>query len=232
MTYTPIIYDWRSTLFPLEQIFFAGGQAIAGGMTLGGISSESPEPGGLGEMRMTFPPFWTGADANLDASWTLSRIRNGAVFRIRLYKTVQMVSSVALNVPEVGQTWANGQPWANDENWRVNPFAFVAAAALPGVTRFVVDMSVLGQILRIGHVIGFHIEGYDFTHKVMDVDYVDGLATVTVETPLRRALAVDDLMLFRPTMLATCRNGNEILASQKNRKFVSFGPARFVEALV
>lgn len=231
MTWTPTIYDWRRSLCPLDQSFRAGGLAIGGGMTLGGASVLHPEPGGRAELTMTFPQIFRPEHA-ADASWTASRIMNGTVWRIPLYGSVQLVSAADLDVPDTGQTWANGAAWANDENWRANPFAYVTAAASKGAASFAVDMSILGDVLKIGHVIGFHLDGYDFAHMVMDIDYVDGVATVTVEPPLRRAMAIDDYLLFRPVMTATCANGAEVLNAVRARRAVSFNGIRFVEALV
>lgn len=231
MTYTPVIHDWRPTCAPIDQLFRAGGQAVAGGMTLGGVSVENPEPGGRAELLLNFAAFVT-EETNLDASWTVSRILNGSVMRIRLWNTVQLVSEEALNVPDIGQEWANGQPWANDENWRANPFALVTATALAGASSFTVDMSVIGQVLKVGHVIGFLKDGYDFAHMVLDIEYSSGVATVTVEPPLRRDLAADDLMLFRPSMLVTCRNAREVAGNFARGRTMAFGAARMVEALV
>lgn len=200
-------------------------------MTLGGASVLHPEPGGRAELVMAFATF-ADAETNLDASWTASRIMNGTVWRIPLYGSVQLVSAADLDVPDTGQTWANGAAWANDENWRANPFAYVTAAASKGAASFAVDMSILGDVLKIGHVIGFHLDGYDFAHMVMDIDYVDGVATVTVEPPLRRALAIDDYLLFRPVMTATCANAREVAGNFARGRAMTFGTARFVEALV
>lgn len=232
MTIIPAIYDWRSSLVPLHQIYRAGGQERDGGMTLSGAMISNPEPGGRGMLRMIFRPFSLSRAVNADVSWTISRLLNQSVMRVRLRESMQLVCSADLNVTDTGQTWANGQPWANDENWRSNPFALVAAIALAGSETFTVDLSVTGQVLSIGHVIGFFLEGYDFAHIVMDIDY-DGanLATVTVSPPLRRSLAANDLMLFRPSMLVTCMNARELSGDGPIMGLVSLPPVSFAEFL-
>lgn len=225
----PPIYDWRKSLVPTDQTFVAGGQAVSGGLTLGGAAVVNPEPGGRAVLAMAFPALFAADLAQTDASWTISRSQSGAVFRVRLCNSVQLVPTVALDVADTGQTWANGEPWANDENWRANPFALVASAASRGAAQIAVDLSVLGQVLQIGHVIGFFLAGYDFAHIVMDIDYdADDLALVTIQPPLRRPVVEGDLMLFRPSMLVTGRVDGTVV----QRRRVSLGAVNLVEALV
>lgn len=231
MTYTPTVYTWRDTMCPTDQSFRAGGQAIDGGMTLGGALVSNPEPGGRAEILLSFAQAFK-PEAAVDASWTASRIMNGAIFNYRLFGSVQLVPADGLNIVDSGQTWANGAAWANDANWQANPFALVSAAAARGAPEFQVDMSIPGEVLKIGHVVGFYSAGFNFAHMVMDIVYLGGTATVTIEPPLRRALAVDDLMMFRPAMTVYCANPNEVLGRVQQRRAVSFGSIRFVEALV
>lgn len=234
MTYTPVIYAWRTNVVPIDQVFRAGGQAIVGGMTLGGASYENQEPGGRAELIMNFAAFAT-PEANLNASWTVSRITNGTIMRIRLQQTVQLVSEAALGMgTEVaGVPWSNDQPWANGQNWLYDPQAQIHADAAKGASSFSVDLSSLGQVLSIGHVVGFHLDGYDFAHIIMDISYdASDVATVTVEPPLRRALTVSSLMKFRPTMLVTCVNAREVMGNFTSGRHMALNTARFVEALV
>lgn len=231
MTYTPVIYDWRRSCEPIDTLFSAGGQSIAGGMTLGGASVSNPEPGGRAELVMAFATFPDPAQ-NLDASWTISRIRNSAIMRLQILSSVQLVPWADLDVADTGQTWANGAAWANDAPWRASPFAPIAVAALAGVETVTVDLSILGDIVQIGHVIGFFVDGYDFAHMVMDVEYDAGEATLTVSPPLRRGLTTDDRMMFRPKMLGVCVNAAEVAGMFQRGRHVQLQPARFVEALV
>ena len=120
MTYTPVIYDWPLLVEPISQTFRAGGTAVAGGMTLGGISVINPEPGGRAELAMDFPQF-ANEDVNLAASWVMSRVLNGATMRVRIFSpSVQLLSDSVLGVTTAsGVTWSNnlgwlGAPWAAD----------------------------------------------------------------------------------------------------------------------
>jgi hypothetical protein len=82
-------------------------------------------------------------------------------------------------------------------------------------------------------VVGFHVEGFDFTHKVVDIAYdADDKADVTLEPPLRRRLAATDILLFRPTMTCVCMNAREAVGNYLHGTAMSFGPMRMVEALV
>lgn len=225
------IFDWRRGCVPIDQVFRAGGEDGGGGLTLGGFESRSPEPGGRAELVMAFNTFGTVA-ANLDASWTISRIMNGAIFRIGIYRSVQLVTAAALGGSDIGEPWRSGRPWGNDQNWSFNPTAPVAQAALRGSVECVIDMSTVGEMLRIGHVIGFAVDGYDFAHVVMDIEYEDGIATLEVSPPLRRPLTTDDVMTMRPKMLVTCSNGRDVMDTFRKGKHMAFNAARFVEALV
>ena len=89
MTYSPVIYDWRKSIPVSDQIFSAGGTSIGGGVTLGGALVEHPEPGGRAALSMTVGPFKNNHIMNRDASWSMTALKNGAVFRIRLCASPQ-----------------------------------------------------------------------------------------------------------------------------------------------
>lgn len=234
MTYVPVIYDWRSTIVPVDQVFRAGGNAVAGGMTLGGASVESPEPGGRGELVLEVAAL-ANANSNLDASWTVSRLLNGAVFRVRLFSpTVQLVPDSALGgSTELGVMWSNGLGWAGNVPWAFDPSASVTAIAAKGSQSFTVDMAALGQVLGLGHVIGFRLEGYDFAHVVTDIGYsAANVATVTVSPPLRRALAVGSAMKFRPSFTCTCVNAREVMGTFNYGTSMKLATLRMVEVML
>jgi hypothetical protein len=183
---------------------------------------------------MNFAPFAT-EQANLDASWTISRILNGNVMRIGLYSTVQLVAASAITAADVdnGIPWSNSQPWGNGENWAWSPSSPIAAAALKGASTFTADLADVGEILKIGHVIGFYVDGFSFAHMVMDIAYdTSDVATVTVEPPLRRSLTTSDTMLYRPMVMVTCRNAREVMSNFTSGRHMSFNSARFAEAIV
>ncbi|MBN8292803.1 hypothetical protein JI664_12585 [Rhodobacter sp. NTK016B] len=233
MTYAPTIYDWRKVCAPLNQVVRAGGSSDAGGMTLGGASVQYPRPGGRIALTMDFATFAT-VEQNEAASWTISRIMAGALMRIPIFRSVQLVPAGDLSgSDEPGIPWANGEPWANYENWAWNPSAYIPAVALKGAETFTLSTNGLASALRIGHLVGFHIDGYDFAHVVMEIDpNGDGTSEVTVAPPLRRSLAIGDRMRFRPTIIATCINPDEVVGTFQYRRRMQFGQARFVEALV
>ena len=234
MTYVPVIYDWRDTVVPVKQVFIAGGQSLDGGMTLGGASVENPEPGGRAELRLEFDPFATAA-TNLDASWLASRMLNGSVFRIRLWQpTVQLLSDTILGgSTDLGVNWDNNLGWDGDVPWAFEPSSPITQGGAKGATQFRYNTVDYGRVLQIGHVIGFHSEGYDFAHVVVDISYpLTNRALVTVHPPLRRTITIADRVLFRPSMLATCVNAREVVGTFVYGTSLSFGPARFVEALV
>lgn len=233
MTYTPTIYDWRDTVLPMKQVFIAGGQALDGGMTLGGASVESPEPGGRAELRLEFGPFAT-VETNLDASWLASRMLNGAAFRIRLFApTVQLIPAASLGgSDDAGLLWDTGLGW-DGTTWAFEPSAAVTVGGAKGATTFRYNTAEFGNVLKIGHVIGFHSEGHDFAHVVMDISYpAVNRALVTIEPPLRRAITTADRVLFRPSFTATCVNAREVVGNFIYGTSMSFAPARFIEALV
>jgi len=233
MTYTPTIYNWRDTVQPKAQVFRAGGTAVAGGMTLGGASVVSPEAGGRGELMMEFDPLAI-AGSNLDASWLASRMMNGNAFKIKLFApSVQLVAAADLGGLDDGVMWSNNLPWDNGLGWAFAPSADITVGGAKGSEQFKVNLNPFGQVLQIGHVIGFTIDGYDFTHIVMDISYpANNRATVTVNPPLRRQVTTDDKMLFRPSMTATCVNAREVMGNYIYGITMQLAPMRWVETLV
>lgn len=224
------IYDWRSAIVPADQLFVAGGRSIAGGMTVGGIRIESPSPGGRGELHMSFSTLNRSLGASV--SWTISRIRNGAIMRVPLCGSPQIVPDTALGLSG-GLTWSNGKKWSSGVFWLSRPNAPVAASAAKGTTVLSVDLSTYGQVVEIGHVIGVSAGGFEFAHLVEDISYDSAnTATMTISPPLRRAVTTSDTLQFRPTMLCVCRNPEQVAQPFVQRRVPQLGAAEFVEALV
>lgn len=230
-----VIYDWPYSIAPISSVFRAGGQARQGGFSRGGARFLNPEPGGRATYDMAFSPFAIEAD-NLKASWVMSRIMNGAYMRIKLWPSVQILNATALGVSGTlisqGIPWDNGNPW-DGAYWEYNPTADVSEAASRGATTVKVDMSAYGEVLKLGHVIGFTAGSFDFTHEVMDISY-DGsdVATIEVSPPLRRALTTSDTAQLFPTGIFQCTNPNEVAGMYHAGRHVQFNTARMVEALV
>lgn len=231
MTYTPTVYDWRKSVAPIDQVFTAGGESISGGMTLGGASISNPEPGGRSSLTFDFAPFAL-EQTNIDASWTISRILNGSIFKIRLYKSVQLVASDDLTGPEFGLLWSNGQSWSNNSYWLWNPTGLIAGASAKGSTSVTLDLTSEGEVLKIGHVFGITSNGFDFAHMVMEISYALGIATVTVSPPLRRAVTSATRFTFRPSMNVQCTNARTVKSQFKRGRHTQLNTAEFVEALV
>ena len=131
MTYTPTIYDWPETCAPINQMFRAGGQSIAGGMTLGGAAVENPEPGGRATCEMDFAAFVTD-EANRDASWLASRILNGNVMRLPLWDTVQLVPRDQIFGSAADRVIETVDPFSNIPKTYWNPSVPITQAGAKG----------------------------------------------------------------------------------------------------
>jgi len=230
MVYVPKVFTWRPQLVPKSQLFVAGGSSTAGGLTLSGVSSETLSIGGRSSLLMSFNTL--KREANAAASWTYSRVRNGAVFCIPIRLGDQLVPAALLDPPTTdGIPWANAQPWATGENWEWNPTAPVTAASR-GAVEVTVDLSDYGQVIEPGHVVGFSDGGYRFAHMVMDVEADGDDATLTLEPPLRRALTSESRLQFRPSITAMCVNPDAFAGAFEYGRYTTPGQGQFVEVLV
>jgi len=161
-------------------------------------------------------------------------LTNGTVFRIKLFApSVQIVAAADLGGVEGGLMWANDLPWANGLGWAYSPTAPVATGGAEGSTSVKVNMSDYGRVLKLGHVVGFHLDGYDFAHVITNISYTAAnRATITVSPPLRRRVTAADVLQLRPTMLATCANPRDVMGNYRYGTTMALNAARFVEALV
>lgn len=235
MTYIPTIYDWPPVVAPISLAFRAGGASVQGGMTLGNVGVQSPEPGGRGVLTMDFVMF-ANAETNLAASWVLSRIMGGNIMRIRMFApSVQLVPDSVFGINSgVGIKWSDGALWSDGTGWAADPSMDVTNGSAKGTTSFTVNSSGYNRPISPGHLVGFRSGAYDFTHVVMDTFYFNGVnrATLTVSPPLRRTVTTADRLELRPTMLVTCVNAEEVAANFKYGSNVALNAARFIEALV
>lgn len=198
------VWTWPiGSIVPARQTFYAPGQAVSGGLTAGGVPSVTREPGGWATLDYEFSALG-GAYGPRLVSWLLSAVRNWRPFTIPIVISPQLVPAtefgVAASLEWQGLPWDNDQPWSNGENWTFSPVAKVATMALKGSTTLIVDMAILGDILRHGHVIGVGQNAY----LVDDLDTSGTSAVVTVSPPLRRSAFVGDLVRFRPWMTGVC----------------------------
>lgn len=229
MTIDYKIWDFP-TLDVRSQLFHAPGQAFEGGFTSGGVRVTAPEPGGRAYLEVELSLQVNEWDAPF-ASWIMSKI-NGDIFRVPLVRTPQVVSTTSLDLgSEVfGLPWAQeGQylesAWDNDENWSYGDLPIpVTSGALEGSTVVTVDLSEFGQVLKIGHVIGFD----DSSYLVDEIEYDDNSATITVKPPFRKDIAVDDEIKLRPVFTGSISNGAEIRAAYEAQNVGYVQPARII----
>lgn len=229
---TPAIYDWPTSVRIYNGIFFAGGEAIEAGLTSGGARNFAPEPGGRAWMEAEFRTMpHCGA---LDASWLASKSRNGAVFRIPVFNSKQLLSAadLGLSEPTNGILWDNDQPWDTGYGWQFDPGVTAVSAASEGSGSLVIDMSLFGAVLRHGHVIGHGKQGKVAAYHVDDVEYDGLVATASVSPPLRLDVEVNDFISFRPRMMATLQNPDSFRAKFARGKYMSPGAATFEEAIL
>lgn len=234
MALTYKIWDFPSVAIK-SQLFHVPGIAYDGGYTSGGARIVSPEPGGRSVLEM-------GVALRIDewnfpfASWLASKA-NGEIFKIQMVKTPQLVSTAALlgNDPSFGGLggvlWNNNALWDNDQKWAddgvyVNP----NATALEGSTTLTLDMGSFGEVIKHGHVIGHD----NYSYVVDDITYSGSVATLTVKPPLRKNIAVNDFIWFRPFFLGMIANGDQVKAlyTAENIGNIELGKIIFQEVIL
>lgn len=204
MTISPKIWPFPS--FPIsKQLFAASGAAVEAGMTVGGVRMISPEPGGRATLEIQ-PSLQVGEWDFPLSSWIMSKV-NGDIFRIRLAPTPQVAAARGATVPWNAEGIYPDSPWSNQQEWAGDAVAVFTASALAGSITVQIDMTYIGRILQLGHVVGHE----DNCYMVDDIAYNDAnVATITVNPPLRRNVAADDIALMRPYFLGTISNGEEM----------------------
>ena len=206
------------------QLFHVPGAGYDGGLTSGGAQFITPEPGGFSVLEIAPALIDTEWDLPL-ASWIMSKI-GGQVFRVRLAPSPQVAFSRqrgAVSVP-----WEGGQAWSNQEDWDGDFTARYAAASLKGGTTVVVDLTGVGPIVGLGHVIGHAFDSY----LVDEIAYVGNIATITVTPPLRRDIASGDSCYLRPWFTGRISNGQEIRSAYNSMGHVKPGNIVLQEAVV
>ena len=236
MTINYKIYDWPSAVKPTEQLFFSGGQLVEGGFTSGGARMMYPEPGGRSVLELTFD-YQQNYNPDPIVSWLITMIRNGNIFRVPIRYSPQLVRRDNLMIDDTlelsGLPWSEaGQtvegPWSNDQNWLYSPAIEASATALEGSLTFQVDFTELGNILQLGHLIG-HL---DYTYLVEDIEYVGSIATITVNTPLRKNIAQGDFITFRPKMLCVARNPDNLRGTYNAADLIKLGSLELLEVIL
>jgi hypothetical protein len=232
----PVIFDWPLGIVPSGQVFYAPGQIFEGGFTGSGIEAISPEPGGRAFLEMSFNTLKGDSNSRL-AGWLFSKA--SAIFRIPLYRSVQLVSSADLSVPGGGETdipWqdAGGEGetlWDGDIGWGVDYGVNPTAAALEGTNTLSFNMSAYGRVLLPGHVIGYR----DRAYMVDAITYDDDDAAVlSVNPPMRTDVVPsdDNQVTFRPVMLARMMDPAGFRAMFDQGKLIKPGNVIFAEVLI
>lgn len=230
MTYTPTIYSWPAICVPLDQAFRAGGSAIEGGTTTSGVLEQNPEPGGRGELSISFSAFVT-EDQNVEASWLISELLNGRIFKIPVWQSVQLVPNSALGITSPnGLTWDNGQAWDTGALWAYE-LTESATSGLEGSETLTFNTSNFGSVVKRGHVIGVDVDGYSYTHKVSSIIYSGDTATAIVTPPLRRDVSGGSIA-YRPHMMVTCVNAREVGARFQSGRHIQLNAAQLREAIL
>ena len=236
MTINYKIYDWPLSIKPTEQLFYSGGQAVEGGFTSGGARMMYPEPGGRSVLELTFD-YQQNYNPSPIVSWLITMIRNGNIFRVPIRYSPQLVSRDDLMIDaglelnglpwaEAGQT--NEGPWGNNKNWLYTPAVEANATSLEGSVTFKVDFSTLGDIVQLGHLIG-HL---DYTYLVENIEYIGSIATITVNTPLRKNMAQGDFITFRPSMLCVARNPDTLKGLYNSADLIKLGSLELLEVIL
>jgi hypothetical protein len=225
MTITPRVREFPT--FPIsKQLFYVPGAAVQGGLTSGSAQIITPEPGGFGvlEIQPSLRDEWTYPIS----SWLMSK-GNGHIFRVRLAPTPQVAWSRrrgnAVNV-----SWDDGLLWSNQQEWEGDFAATFASVALEGSTEVTIDLTGVGQILQMGHVIGHNYN----TYGIDEIDYDGDTATAVLTLPLRRDVAVGDAAFTRPWFTGRIRNVSEALATYdaENNGSIQIGKLILDEAVV
>lgn len=190
------------------QLFHVPGSYFDGGLTSGGARIMSPEPGGRSvlEVGLAYQPNEWNSPIS---SWLMSKI-NGAIFKIQLTKTPQLVSLIGesnyiLNSP--GSKWTSDQAWGDGELWADDGQMLSATGtALEGSVSVSVATGSFGEILKHGHVIGIG----NYSYMIDDITYVGTRADIVVSPPLRTDVVNGADVLLKPYFLGAIANGGEI----------------------
>ena len=225
MTITPRV--WEFPTFPIsKQLFHVPGGAIQGGLTAGSAQIITPEPGGFGVLEIQ-PALRNEWDYPI-SSWLMSK-GNGQVLRVRLAPTPQVAWSRrrgnSASVP-----WDGGLLWSNQQEWEGDFAATFASAALEGSTEVTIDLTGVGQILQIGHVIGHG----NSTYGIDEIEYSGTMAQVALTLPLRRDVAIGDPAYTRPWFTGRISNISEAISTydSENNGNLQIGKLILNEAVV
>jgi hypothetical protein len=221
---------WGFPAFPIsKQLFHVPGLAYEGGFTAGGARIMSPDVGGFAMLEIQ-PSMQTREWEYPFSSWLMSKC-NGQILRVRMAPTPQVLSKRSLQSAYWDGDDDPELPWSNEEPWEGDLAAVYSVVSLKGSLQVTVDMSVIGEFLRVGHVIGHKNACY----MVDEIDYdEDSVATIRVTPPLRDAVAINDPVYFRPWFTGVIANASEIRATYdaENVGYIQLGKIVLSEAVL
>jgi len=206
MTITHKVFNFPQLAIE-SQLFHVPGAYSDGGLTSGGARMYSPEPGGRSVLEVT-PSLQVREWETPFASWIMSKT-NGEIFKIQMTQTPQIANASGFKYPfnSGGVPWDNEQPWNNGKNWNDDGgYVIASTVALEGSIMLTINAGTLGEILRVGHVIGIG----NSAHIIDDIDYNGSIAEVKLKPPLRKDVAVDETIFLRPYFTGMISNGSEI----------------------
>ena len=220
---------WDFPSIPIgPQLFHVPGMAAEGGLTAGGVRMLSPEPGGRAVLELQ-PAMQFGEWQKPFSSWIMSKI-NGQIFRVRLAATPQVITSASMRGPSQ-MLGSVPDPYSDQLPAKGDLYGRFTAIALEGSNIVKIDMKPFGSILSFGHVIGHG----DHCYLVDDISYdANWIATITVTPPIRKPIAADDVVNFRPFFLGSISNGAEIRRAYDpaNRGAIQLEKIVFAEVII
>lgn len=204
--------DHKIWNFPItaiqSQLFHVPGAYFDGGLTSGGARIMSPEPGGRAVLEVT-PSLQVGEWDAPFSSWLMSKI-NGEIFRVPMVKTPQLVSFIGdknYKLSKRGINWDNDEPWDNGQGWSDDgAYLNSSSTSLEGAISLNIETGSFGEVIRHGHVIGISNHAY----MVDDIEYIGTVANIKVKPPLRKNVAIDEMIYLMPYFLGIIANGSEI----------------------
>lgn len=203
------IYDFPNIGIE-RQLFYAGGMSVEGGFTSGGARvSSGPEPGGRAFLDMQLS-LQVKEWENPIVSWLMTMLSNGAIFRIQLAKTPQVVTKLEDGEKITEQPWFDDglygvRPWDNGQFWAAEVVSPIITTSLIGSKVITVNTSAIGQSIKHGHVIGIG----DSSYLVEDIRYQGDTATITLNPPLRKTVNAGSLINLLPYFLGSVANISE-----------------------
>lgn len=191
------LIDWPSVLRLAELSFISGPRAQSASESLTGFEQTVASPYGAVRFQVTL----TEMKGNrVRAYKRLVAALHGGANAVRF----PLIDPDQLTAAEAGipggfseETWSSGATWSSGEGWgTAYPTEAVTEAAARGTSRVKMSTTYWGASDELS-VFGFagHFGWYTVTDKIDDGDF-------RVWPPLRKAIAVDDVVTLNPVIAA------------------------------